>query len=147
MDQKSRDTPPDSISFYVHAKPKGKGRPRFSRTRYGVMTHTPESTAEFEDRVRYAYMEQGGAARQRPHWGKGIPLAIEAEICFAPPASASKKRKLDMCAGRIRHTIKPDVDNVLKAVEDALNGLAYADDAQIVETHAIKSTMRLKESG
>lgn len=40
--EKSRDTPPGAISFYVHATPKGKGRPRFSQDRLGgVHTYTP----------------------------------------------------------------------------------------------------------
>lgn len=139
MDQKSRDAPPDRISFYVHGSPKGKGRPRFSRDMYGhVHTHTPPETAEFEARVVTAYLEQGGAARQRPYFPKGAPLILEAEIYFSPPESASKKKKLEMIAGKIRPTKRPDVDNVLKAIADSLNGLAYADDAQVVDMRASK---------
>ena len=139
MDSKSRDTPPDSVSFYVHATPKGKGRPRFSRDRWGrVHTRTPEDTRIFEDRVIAAYLEQVGATRQRPYFPKGVPLALSAEICFAPPESASKKKKLEMISGKIRPTKRPDADNVLKAIADSLNGLAYHDDAQVVEMQATK---------
>ena len=35
-------------------------------------------------------------------------------------------------------TIKPDISNVQKAIEDALNGLAYVDDKQIVWVEASK---------
>ena len=35
-------------------------------------------------------------------------------------------------------TVKPDVDNFLKASLDALNGIAYDDDAQIIEINASK---------
>jgi Holliday junction resolvase RusA-like endonuclease len=139
MDSKSRDTPPGSVSFYVHATPKGKGRPRFSRDRWGrVYTRTPEDTRIFEDRVVTAYLEQVGATRQRPYFPKGVPLALSAEICFAPPESASKKKKLEMISGAIRPTKRPDADNVLKAIADSLNGLAYHDDAQVVEMQATK---------
>ena len=43
-----------------------------------------------------------------------------------------------MIAGEIRPTKRPDVDNVLKAIADSLNGLAYADDAQVVDMRASK---------
>lgn len=39
-----------------------------------------------------------------------------------------------MLSGANRPAKKPDCDNVEKAVYDALNGLAYKDDAQIVES-------------
>ena len=136
---KSRDAPPDRISFRVHADPKGKGRPRFSRDRFGrVHTRTPDATVDFEDRIRAAYLEQGGAARQRPAIPAGVPIRMQVEIFFAPPKGTTKKKALEMCAGRIRPTKRPDIDNVLKAVADALNGLAYVDDAQIVEMTASK---------
>lgn len=134
----SRDAPP-FISFFVHATPKGKGRPRFSRDRWGrVRTRTPDETRAFEDCVISAYLEQVGAARQRPYYLKGAALVLDAEIFLAPPESVSKKKKLEMLAGKIRPTKRPDADNVLKAVADSLNGLAYHDDAQIVEMKATK---------
>ena len=43
-----------------------------------------------------------------------------------------------MVAGDIRPTKKPDFDNVTKAVCDALNGVAYDDDSQIVDAMARK---------
>ena len=44
----------------------------------------------------------------------------------------SKKKREAALAGQLRPTTKPDVSNVLKGVEDALKGLWYADDSQIV---------------
>lgn len=35
-------------------------------------------------------------------------------------------------------TVKPDVDNFLKSLLDALNQIAYEDDAQIIEINASK---------
>lgn len=43
-----------------------------------------------------------------------------------------------MNAGFIRPTTKPDIDNVQKAVMDALTGVWYVDDSQIVESHVGK---------
>ena len=35
-------------------------------------------------------------------------------------------------------TVKPDVDKVLRATLDALTGIAYEDDAQVVDAHPVK---------
>ena len=57
------------------------------------------------------------------------PLKMEVTFFFKRPKSASK---------RIHHTVKPDLSNLVKSVEDALNGIVYVDDAQIVELSVIK---------
>lgn len=44
-----------------------------------------------------------------------------------------------MLDGKILPAKKPDIDNVVKAVLDALNGVAYRDDTQVVELHVRKS--------
>ena len=44
----------------------------------------------------------------------------------------SKKKREAALAGKLRPTTKPDVSNVLKGVEDALKGVWYVDDSQIV---------------
>lgn len=60
-----------------------------------------------------------------------LKMAITA---FYPiPTSWSKKKRTAAIGGAIRPTVKPDADNVLKVICDALNGIAYADDKQIVE--------------
>ena len=45
----------------------------------------------------------------------------------------SKKRLQQIRDGEDFPTKKPDIDNIEKIIEDALNGLAYKDDSQIVE--------------
>ena len=49
------------------------------------------------------------------------------------PQSKSKKQKEKMLAGEIKPVVKPDVDNVAKSILDALNGIVYLDDKQIIE--------------
>lgn len=46
--------------------------------------------------------------------------------------------KKEAIAGLIVPTTKPDGDNILKVVLDALNGLAYDDDRQVVKMGIIK---------
>ena len=43
-----------------------------------------------------------------------------------------------MAAGEIPPTTKPDTSNMVKAIEDAMNGVAFVDDAQIVRLFATK---------
>ena len=61
--------------------------------------------------------------------------AVRAEITayYGIPKSAGKRSRADMLSRYIRPAKKPDLDNVAKIVLDSLNGLAYKDDAAVVE--------------
>ena len=54
------------------------------------------------------------------------------------PASYSKKAREACLSGETRPTKKPDVDNILKAFLDAMNGIVYLDDCQVVDLHVKK---------
>lgn len=64
------------------------------------------------------------------------PVAITVEAIFCPAASWSKKRRT--AAMGQPHTQKPDGDNILKAVKDGLNRVAWADDSQVADSRVIK---------
>lgn len=114
-----------TITFSILGDPEGKGRPRFARVGNAVRTFTPERTRAYEDRVKLAYRN---AAHGMRFGDKPVMLTVSAH--YAVPASASQKRRYEL--GGTPCTKKPDADNVLKAVADALNGVAYDDDKQIV---------------
>ena len=121
------------VSFVVPGPPVGKGRPRFGvrRSKDGgayVSVRTPDKTVIYENQVKLEYREQTGGFK----FPDGAMLEIEIEAYFSIPKSASKKKRAEMLTGDIRPTKKPDMDNVLKAIADALNGIAYHDDSQIV---------------
>ena len=70
-------------------------------------------------------------AIQAEFGGKSIcheAVEIVVNAWFARPKSKTWKTRP---MPSYRHTKKPDADNVLKAVLDALNGLAWVDDAQV----------------
>ena len=59
------------------------------------------------------------------------PLAVKIEMVVQIPQSKSKREKALMLSGEIKPTIKPDVDNAVKAILDALNGVAFPDDKAV----------------
>lgn len=111
------------VKFIIDGKPQGKGRPRLS---YGRIK-TPEQTVIYENYIKLLYRSQIKIYFEGP-----IKMIIN---CFYPIAkSDSKKKKQAKLNGEIRpHNIKPDADNVIKVICDALNTVAYKDDTQIVE--------------
>lgn len=124
--------PMKTVSFMVPGEPVAKGRPRFSvrKSKDGgayVSVRTPDKTVIYENQVKLEYREQTGGFK----FPDDAMLEIEIEAYFSIPKSASKKKRAAMLTGEIRPTKRPDADNVLKCM-DALNGIAYRDDSQIV---------------
>ena len=122
------------MKFIVYGEPHGKGRPRFSTRNGFVKTYTDLQTLSYENLIRVAYLEAC----------HGMPLTLHNEVelklsCYFPiPKSASKKKKADMLQGVVKHTKKPDLDNVIKAVLDGLNSVAFDDDKQVCRMIAEK---------
>lgn len=123
----------ESLCFTVMGEPVGKGRPRFSRAGKGVRTYTPKKTAEYETEVQRAFMALG-----KPKFCKGEPIRMHIDAYYGPPKSISKIKAKKMISGELKPIKKPDLDNVIKIIADALNGIAYEDDTQLVEVHAVK---------
>ena len=89
---------------------------------------TPEKTARYENLVALAAQE---VMQGRPPLAGAVELELTIET--SPPVSWSKAKRVAALAGQIRPTVKPDCSNVLKGIEDAMNGIVYVDDAQIVQ--------------
>lgn len=115
------------VVFFVPGTPVGKGRPRAFRMDKGVRMFTPEKTANYESLV-------ATAAHAAMEGRAPILTACEAtmEIRLQVPASWSKKKQAQALDGLMFPTKKPDVDNVVKAIFDALNGIVWGDDVQVV---------------
>ena len=118
------------IQFTVIGEPIGKQRPKFSTFNGHAMAYTPQKTVNYETLVKLSYQQQ---CNDKPY-EKDIPLRAEITAYFPIPKSASMKRKKMMLEGQIRPTKKVDIDNCMKIIFDALNKIAYYDDAQIVST-------------
>lgn len=127
----------NQIIFVVPGEPVGKGRPRFYRRGNGVGTYTPDKTIEYEARIQHAFV-RGVISGNCPTFPEGVPLRMEIMAVFGIPKSASKIKTKNMQEATIRPTKKPDADNIAKIVADALNGIAYKDDTQLVEIEVRK---------
>lgn len=118
--------------FTAPGKPVAKGRPIASRGRPGqkfVRMRTPKKTLMFENYVRERYLTKylNGPLMEGP-------LEISVVAVFGVPKSWPKKRR---AAARWKIST-PDLDNIVKAVVDALNEVAFHDDAQVVRITAEK---------
>jgi Holliday junction resolvase RusA-like endonuclease len=122
------------IAFTVPGKPLGKGRPRFTRAG-GGRAFTPQKTVNAESLI--ALFASQAMAGQAP-FGQGEPLTCSVVATFAVAESWAKKKKAAALAGNLFPTGKPDGDNLAKMVGDALNGVAWHDDSQVVEWRIVK---------
>ena len=119
------------IEFTIPGEPRGKSRPRVVRLKNGASTsYTPDKTVAYEALARPRLRQQWPSV-ELPFPDK-TPVCVTITACFGIPKSASRKTRAAMLSGQNYPTKKPDVDNVIKIVLDALNGFAWHDDAQVV---------------
>ena len=109
--------------LFIKTVPIPKGRPRF----YGGHVVTPEKTRKYEKLIRDSW-EHGIV--------EGEYLVIAMAFTMPIPQSYSNKKKKEL-EGQ-PHTKKPDLDNLVKAVLDALNDVAFKDDSKIWRIMATK---------
>lgn len=125
-----------SVRFHVPGKPQGKARARTFKNRYTgkSVSMTPDNTALYENFIKQQYLQSA----EGTFFEAGTPVAIHMVIRFLPTKSVSKKKQAQMLEGAILPLKKPDIDNVVKVICDALNGVAYHDDTQVVVLNAKK---------
>ena len=120
--------PSETLLFRINGIPQGKERPRFTK---GGRAYTPAKTRRYEEAVREAAMLAAPAQGFVKH-DEGTPLEACISAWFPIPASWPKKKREAALSGALYPTGKPDADNIAKAVLDAVNGIAYHDDKQVV---------------
>ena len=121
------------VMFNVDCNPVGKGRPRFRRQGNFVRTYSDKKTLDFEKLVRQAAIRAMGSSEPLE-----TPVALFCYVRLPVPQSHSKKRTTACLEGLERPAKKPDLDNIVKAVSDAINTIIFKDDAQVVSLHATK---------
>lgn len=118
------------LTIRIPIDPVAKGRPRF--TRFGG-AYTPTKTKKYETAIAEYYTQAS-----KGFTFEDTPVCVNIVFGMPIPKSAPKSRREAMQVGVIRHTKKPDLDNLAKAVLDALNEIAWKDDSQIVRLSVMK---------
>lgn len=124
------------LIFDVLGEPIGQARPRFARIGGHVRTY---DTAKSKDNKAYIRLSAQQAMQEQGFVCSEKPLAVEIFAYMSIPASKSKKFKERAIDGKEKPTKKPDADNIIKAVLDALNGVCYKDDKQIIDVRCVKA--------
>lgn len=137
----------NDIYFIVDGAVQPKERPRFTSS---GRIFTPRRTLEYEQRVKASYMTEYPYGVAFPEEAVEMVINIYVQV----PQSYSKKRQDSMIMNEFP-TRRPDLDNQIKAIADALNGVAYTDDKQVVsikvnkiwsESNKAEITIRKKEA-
>jgi len=121
------------LVYSVYGEPVGKGRPRFARRGNFVSTYSPQKTKTYEDEIRMMAKAAMGASEALE-----TPVTVAIYIRVGIPKSFSKQKRKDALANIERPTKKPDIDNIAKCFLDAMNGIVYLDDKQVVSLHITK---------
>ncbi|MBG0220426.1 RusA family crossover junction endodeoxyribonuclease, partial [Clostridioides difficile] len=117
------------VFLVIDGEPVGKERPRMNT--YAKRTYTPNKTRDYEELIRWLYQSKV------KHCFTGY-IKMTLRCYYSIAKSNSKKVKEQKRNNVLRPSKKPDIDNVVKIVADALNEIAYKDDTQIVEVVASK---------
>ena len=114
------------MTIVIPGVPVPQGRPKFARRGNFVTTYDPDKSRKWK-----AHVKEHAEAQVNVPFSPEVPLHISVMFYMPRPKSVS-------VAKRPFHTVKPDVDNLVKGLTDALTGICWGDDAQIIEIIARK---------
>jgi len=121
------------VTFKVDGVPVPKGRARYVKRGNFVQAYTPEKTRTYETLIKDVARQAMGGSEPLE-----TPVSLYLYIRVPIPASATKKRLQAIADGSEKPIKKPDASNILKSVEDGMNGVVYKDDSQIINIHVTK---------
>jgi Holliday junction resolvase RusA-like endonuclease len=120
--------------FIIEGNPRGQGRPRACRRgKHAGIYEAKEDTL-------YKQNVTAQLVTQRPnHIGPGVPIILDVAFYLSRPKSHySAKGTIKPNYDGVRPLVKPDLDNMVKAIKDACNGIVWHDDAQVVDERVSK---------
>lgn len=135
-----------TILIEVPGRLVGKGRPRIARVGAFVRAITPEKTRNMEAVIRSLAAD---AMEGRPPFLGAVEVIVTMRWLYPRSWSAKRKGDTHWATGR------PDLDNCLKLLGDALNKIVWYDDAQIASVGVARyyvedvesTTIRISELG
>ena len=120
------------LYFIVEGRVQPKQRPRVYRNRYTGQVHTltPQATVDYENKVKASFYEACDGEKFFLTGAVQMTVNVYVEIAKSTP----KKTREKMLTGELKPITRTgDLDNLFKAISDALNGVAYDDDSQIID--------------
>ena len=107
-------------------EPRPKERPRATVVGGHARIYTPKATEDYEKKIREAWKKANGFDQLTG------PVVVRIHLGMPIPKSTTKAAKVKMLEKKQVPVTKPDIDNLAKSILDAINGIAYKDDNQIV---------------
>lgn len=115
------------LKFTIYSEPKASSRPRVMKT------HTYDPSTKYKQEIRievYRQLEELGYTNFTPITGE---LYLYLDVYRPISKSTPKYKRILAEAGVLPVLCKPDVDNYIKLVSDALNNILFKDDSQIID--------------
>lgn len=123
------------MRFEFDIEPVEQARPRATRFGKGIRLYDPKKVTVFKRQLGMLAKQQMIDRGLDPFDG---PLEVCMEFYRPVQASISRKERDRRLSGVHRPTVKPDLSNYIKALEDGLNGIIWIDDNRIVQIVAEK---------
>lgn len=120
------------INFVVYGEPIPQGSTRAfipKGWKRPIITADNKRTKPWRQDVKAAALEAMEKANV-PLMGKGVAVSLACHFYFVKPKSAKK--------GLMHKTTRPDLDKLIRSVGDALKGIVYEDDSQVVSLSLLK---------
>ena len=125
----------NQIELIVYGNPVAQGRPRFSRQGGFVKAYDPIQSKSYKQLIRLELQPLLSDPAFKPI---DRACCLFLKVFRTIPNSFSKKKRYAAAEGVIRPITKPDTDNYVKGVLDALNGTVLKDDSVVCEIFAQK---------
>lgn len=124
------------VEVVVMGEPVPQGRPKFSQVCGHVTARDPQKSRDYKAMVRSEAQRIYEADKAfRPIEG---PCKLSLFVGRSVPKSWSKKKQAEAIKGNVLPTSKPDLDNYVKGILDAINTVIVKDDSRVVRIEAVK---------
>ena len=118
------------MRFIIPGNPQAQGRPRFARIGKFVRTYDPAESVSFKNKVALFARDSGAQLFETDR-----PLTLKVKFFLKRPKNKMRRKDSINAIGCAK---KPDLDNLVKAILDGLNGIIYRDDGQVQKCEAEK---------